>query len=209
LGTGTGSPRFGGEHVEAMLSASGRRLLVVGPCEVDDDPGRDVTQILTSLRPGQPGPVIEELGDSPSGKRKGAPVGFPRFKSRRSSRLSVRFTTGAIRCETRHAVLPRLGRIKLHENGADLVAKVEAGTARVISAAAGFERGRWFVSFTVDAQRPVLTPAQPGAVVGVDLGIKTLAVLSSGEQIPNPRHSNAGQRKIRRLSHAVSRRVGP
>ena len=49
MSTGTGSPRFGGEHVEAMLSASGRRLLVVGPCEVDDDPGRDVTQILTPL----------------------------------------------------------------------------------------------------------------------------------------------------------------
>jgi IS605 OrfB family transposase len=46
-------------------------------------------------------------------------------------------------------------------------------------------------------------------VVGVDLGIKTLAVLSSGEQIPNPRHANAGQRKIRHLSRAVSRRVGP
>jgi Probable transposase/Helix-turn-helix domain len=106
-------------------------------------------------------------------------------------------------------VLPRLGRIKLDEDGAGLVAKVEAGTARVISAAAGFERGRWFVSFTVDTQRPVLTPASPGAVVGVDLGIKTLAVLSSGEQIPNPRHSNAGLRKIRRLSRAVSRRVGP
>jgi putative transposase len=55
-----------------------------------------------------------------------------------------------------------------------------------MSAAVRFERGRLFVSFTVDAQRPVLTPARPDAVVGVDLGIKTLAVLSSGEQIPNP-----------------------
>jgi len=29
--------RFGAEYVEAVLSASGRRLLVVDPCEVDDD----------------------------------------------------------------------------------------------------------------------------------------------------------------------------
>jgi putative transposase len=82
------------------------------------------------------------------------------------------------------------------------------GTARVLSATAGFERGRWFVSFTVDAQRPVLTPASPDAVVGVDLGIKTLAVLSSGEQIPNPRHLSSALRKVWRLSREVSRRVG-
>jgi predicted site-specific integrase-resolvase len=41
--------RFGAEHVEAALSAAGRRLLVVDPAEVDDDPVRDVTKILTSL----------------------------------------------------------------------------------------------------------------------------------------------------------------
>jgi len=41
--------RFGAEYVEASLAASGRRLLVVDPAEVDDDLVRDVTEILTSL----------------------------------------------------------------------------------------------------------------------------------------------------------------
>lgn len=41
--------RFGAEYVEAALSASGRRLLVVDPAEVDDDLVRDVTELLTSL----------------------------------------------------------------------------------------------------------------------------------------------------------------
>ena len=41
--------RFGGEYVEAALTAHGRRLLVVDPAEVDDDLVRDVTEILTSL----------------------------------------------------------------------------------------------------------------------------------------------------------------
>lgn len=40
---------FGAENVEAALAAAGRRLLVVGPAEVDDDLVRDVTEILTSL----------------------------------------------------------------------------------------------------------------------------------------------------------------
>jgi len=55
---------------------------------------------------------LKNWGDSRTGKRKGAPVGFARFKSKHRSRGSVRFTTGATGCETRHAVLPRLGRIK-------------------------------------------------------------------------------------------------
>ncbi|SNQ50812.1 conserved hypothetical protein [Frankia canadensis] len=41
--------RFGAEDVEAVLSAQGRRLLVVDPAEVDDDLVRDMTEILTSL----------------------------------------------------------------------------------------------------------------------------------------------------------------
>jgi predicted site-specific integrase-resolvase len=41
--------RFGAEYVEAALFAQGRRLLVVDPAEVDDDPVRDVTEILTRL----------------------------------------------------------------------------------------------------------------------------------------------------------------
>ena len=41
--------RFGAEYVGAVLSASGRRLLVVDPTQVDDDLAGDVTQILTSL----------------------------------------------------------------------------------------------------------------------------------------------------------------
>jgi predicted site-specific integrase-resolvase len=41
--------RFGAEYIEASLSASGRRLLVVDPAGVDDDLVRDVTEVLTSL----------------------------------------------------------------------------------------------------------------------------------------------------------------
>jgi predicted site-specific integrase-resolvase len=41
--------RFGAECVEAALAASGRRLLVVDPGEVDDDLVSDVSEILTSL----------------------------------------------------------------------------------------------------------------------------------------------------------------
>jgi predicted site-specific integrase-resolvase len=41
--------RFGAGYAEAALAAQGRRLMVAGPPEVDDDLVRDVTEILTSL----------------------------------------------------------------------------------------------------------------------------------------------------------------
>lgn len=150
--------------------------------------------------------ALDAWSKSRRGKRKGRPVGFPRFRSKRKARPSVRFTTGAIRCETTHAVLPRLGRIKLHERSV-------ATGARVLSATVRFERGRWFVAFTVeqDVSRPA--PTRPDVAVGVDLGIKTLAVVATADgqvsEVPNPRHLGKELRKVRRLSRTVSRRRGP
>ncbi|MFD7877401.1 IS607 family transposase [Streptomyces sp. NPDC059766] len=41
--------RFGVEHLEAALSASGRRLVVLDPTETTDDLVRDMTEVLTSM----------------------------------------------------------------------------------------------------------------------------------------------------------------
>jgi IS605 OrfB family transposase len=153
--------------------------------------------------------ALKNWGDSRKGKRKGKPVCFPRFKSKRRARPSIRFWTGAIRCEERHAVLPRIGRVKLHENGRGLADLVAAGTARVLSVTVRLERGRWFASFTVETEVSRPAARLPDAVVGVDLGVKTLAVLSTGEQVPNPRHLSGALRKLRRLSRTASRRHGP
>ncbi|WP_406467546.1 IS607 family transposase [Streptomyces sp. NBC_01594] len=41
--------RFEVEHLEAVLSASGRRLVVLDPAETADDLVRDITEVLTSM----------------------------------------------------------------------------------------------------------------------------------------------------------------
>ncbi|MDQ1027103.1 putative resolvase [Streptomyces umbrinus] len=41
--------RFGVEHLEAVLSATGRRLVVLDPTETADDLVRDITEVLTSM----------------------------------------------------------------------------------------------------------------------------------------------------------------
>jgi putative transposase len=114
-----------------------------------------------------------------------------------------------LRCAARHAVLPRIGRVKLHEDGTRLAGLVAAGAARVMAVSVRFERGRWQAAFTVEQDSTRPAASNPDSVVGVDLGIKTLAVLSTGEVVPNPRHLDAARRKTRRLSRRVSRRQGP
>ncbi|WP_271190474.1 IS607 family element RNA-guided endonuclease TnpB, partial [Dactylosporangium matsuzakiense] len=148
---------------------------------------------------------------SRTGKRAGRQVGFPRFKSRRRSTPSVRFTTGAIRVEPdrMHVVLPRLGRLKLHESARKLARRLEAGTARIMSATVRRDGGRWHVSFTTEVDRAERTPARPASVVGVDVGIKHLAVVSTGELVDNPRHLVTAQQRLRALGRALSRKTGP
>ncbi len=41
--------RFGVEHLEAALSAQGRRVVVADPSEMDDDLVADMTEVLTSF----------------------------------------------------------------------------------------------------------------------------------------------------------------
>jgi putative transposase len=61
----------------------------------------------------------------------------------------------------------------------------------------------------VEIERHDPAPARPESVVGVDLGVKSLAVLSTGEVIANPKHLEIAQRELRRLQRQAARRIGP
>ncbi|MGW9027701.1 IS607 family element RNA-guided endonuclease TnpB [Streptomyces sp. NPDC055722] len=158
---------------------------------------------------------FDNYAKSKQGKRRGKKVQMPRFKSKRKARLACRFTTGTIRVEGdgRHVTLPRLGTIRTHEPTHKLLTRVQAGTARILSATVRHERGRWFVAFQVEVKREIQRVARPDAAAGVDLGVKTLAVMadSHGEirTVPNPRHLDAALKRLRRASRVVSRRRGP
>jgi putative transposase len=140
---------------------------------------------------------------------------MPRFKSKRKARLACRFTTGTIRVEAddRHVTLPRLGTLRTHEPTVKLLARVRAGTARILSATVRRERGHWFVSFQAEVRHDLERVARPDVAVGIDLGVKTLAVMadSTGEirEIPNPRHLDTALKQLRHASRTVSRRQGP
>ena len=155
--------------------------------------------------------ALKNWSDSRTGKRGGKPVGFPRRKTKRRTTASVRFTTGTIRVDPdrKHVTLPRVGRLKLHESARTLARRLDNGSARIMSATVRREGGRWHVSFTCEVERATGKPSRPTAVVGVDVGIHHLAVLSTGGIEPNPRHLDAARRRLRRLGRTLARRRGP
>ena len=150
--------------------------------------------------------ALKNWSDSRRGARRGELVGFPRFR-RRSQRDTCRFTTDPIRVDdTRHVTLPRIGRLRTAEATTKLLVRVTAGRARVLRATVSREADRWFVSFTCVVQRPVIADNDRDDTVGVDLGVLTLAALSTGELVPGPRPLRRAERRLRRLQRTMSRR---
>ena len=150
--------------------------------------------------------ALKGFSDSKKGSRAGTPAGFPRFK-KHHARRSCRFTTGAISvADDRHVQLPRLGHIRTKEPTTTLRCLLDQGGARVLSATVSEEAGRWFVSFTCQVERQDHRATQPEAVVGVDLGVKHLATLSTGAVVENPKALSRYQRRMNRLNRELSRR---
>jgi putative transposase len=149
--------------------------------------------------------------DSRKGRRAGGRVGFPRRKRKGRGRQACRFSTGTIRVEAdrHHVTLPRLGHLKTHESTSKLARRLEQGTARILAATISQQGGRWFVSFTCQVQRGQRRPRQPAARIGVDVGVRHLAVLSNGKQVANPRPLAGALRRMRRTSRQLARQRGP
>ncbi|HEY2957331.1 MAG TPA: IS607 family element RNA-guided endonuclease TnpB [Actinomycetota bacterium] len=155
--------------------------------------------------------ALKNWSNSKHGRRKGPKIGFPHRKTKHRTRPSCRFTTGIIRVEPdrHHVVLPRLGRIRTHESTRKLARRLEAGTARILSVTVSCTADRWYASFTVEVHRRIPEHARACGVVGIDAGVRHLAVLSTGQVVPNPRPLEQAQRRLRRLNRQLARRHGP
>lgn len=107
--------------------------------------------------------------------------------------------------EERRVKLPRLGWLRLLERG---YLPAESDTVHILSATVSERAGRWFVSLQVEEQKPEIF-ASSGTVVGIDLGVKTLATCSCGENehihYENLKALHTGARKLRRLQKKLSR----
>jgi putative transposase len=152
--------------------------------------------------------ALKNFSDSKHGRRKGRQVGFPRRKKKRHARVACRFTTGQIKVlsDRKHVQLPRIGVLKTHESTRKLARCLEKGTARILAATITRTADRWFVSFTCEVERIVPVDSGKRGVVGVDVGVRHLAVLSTGIVVPNPRALERSLHKLRRLNRELARR---
>ena len=125
--------------------------------------------------------------------------GFPKFKSRKTDPPRFRIPQ-RVRLEGSVVSVPKIGLIKV------ILHRPLEGVTK----GATFKReacGHWYISLVVEQQiapkvdRPIQTH------IGIDVGVKSLAALSSGETIENPRWYRTQTRKLRRAQKALSRKV--
>ena len=127
----------------------------------------------------------------------GKKPGYPRFKKKGVCRTSFRFSQ-SVSVKDASIKLPKIGRIRLKEHG-------YIPTDRPVKTVTISERtGRWYASVLIEDVEPKMVETTD-QVIGIDLGIKTLAVLSDGTQYENPKHLEASQQSIKKLSKRFAR----
>jgi putative transposase len=134
-------------------------------------------------------------------KKREKEVGFPKFKSRHNNN-NYNYTTNnqgeTIRLEGNRIKLPKIGfvKLKLHRKFNGLVKSATISQT---------PSGKYFISILVDTENIQLKPAINK--VGIDLGIKTFAVLSTGEIIDNPKYLRNSEVKLAQKQKSLSRKT--
>ena len=142
------------------------------------------------------GVAYKNFFDSLKGKRKGQKVGYPKFK-KKDNQQSARFTRGGFSLKGDKVYLTKIGKLKTFWSRP---LPSEPSSVTVIKD----RSNRYFLSFVVEVL-PVIRPAIYPSV-GIDLGIKTFAALSTGEKVSSPDYSKL-DKKIRRFQRRLAKRV--
>jgi len=125
--------------------------------------------------------------------------GYPRFKSRKNPVQSYtsKNNKGTIAIQGNRIRLPKLGWVRF--------ARSREVKGRIISATIRRNpTGKYFVSVLVETEIQPLPPSN--SRIGIDLGVKDFAVLSTGEAIANPKHLHKHGQQLIRWQRILSRR---
>lgn len=121
---------------------------------------------------------------------------YPRFK-KKGKHDSFYLANDKIHVRDKAVKIPKLGWVKMRES--------LRFSGKLLSATVSRIADRWFVSFNVEVKHPC-QPCKSHATVGVDLGITTLATLSTGEKIANPKALRTAERRLKRLQRQLSKK---
>ena len=144
------------------------------------------------------GAALKNYFDWRKGTRKGAKVGFPKFKTKKRSKQSFRLNNDKFTVDGHHIRIPHLGWVNM--------AEALRWQGKILGAVVSKVADWWFVSIRVEVEKPTPVPFAH-ASVGVDLGVKTLATLSDGVAFENQKLLRSHLNRLRRLSRSLSRRT--
>ncbi len=139
-------------------------------------------------------------------------TGFPKFKSK-SDKQTARFPVDAVSKNTfdeegsRLSLTKTIFGLKFECSNRDkqfLFANKDKICSITMSKNAANE---YHASILVDAPIQRKTVAPKGDFVGIDLGVKTLLVISNGEEVGNPKLLQKSERQLKRLQRNISKKV--
>ncbi len=124
---------------------------------------------------------------------------FPKFK-KRGKKDTFTTNTQSVLVRGKRIRLPKIGWIRMSQ---ELRYK---GTIKEVTVSRTAHK--WFVSLIIDIGKPeqVDNPST-SPVVGIDVGINTLATLNNGTKYDNPRPLKHYERKLKREQRKLSRKV--
>lgn len=132
--------------------------------------------------------------------KNGEKPGFPKFKSKKSRRQSYKSKCVGtnIKIVGGFVQLPKLGLVKCR------ISKEVKG--RILSATVSQNpSGKYFVALCCTDVEMEPLPST-GAVVGLDMGLKSFAITSDGVEYPNHKYLSKSARKLARLQRQLSRK---
>jgi putative transposase len=143
------------------------------------------------------GAALTNFRKSKLGERKGKRMGFPKWKSKRKGFGSFYLANDKFSIDDHWLTVPRLGRVNMTEPLRFI--------GKIVGATISYRAGWWWASIQVDV--PHDPPIHTGHTVGVDMGVKNLAVDSDGQVFENQKHLRRAYHTLRRLQRQLSRRV--
>lgn len=127
----------------------------------------------------------------------GKPHGWPRFKSRNKTtpsfyiaNIALKFNDHNVRFDKK-----RVGWVNMAES--------LRFDGKIMGGRISYRHGHWWLSIQVEIEQENLK--HNSDVIGIDLGIKYLAVTSDGQVFNNPKALYKTQRKLRRLQRKLDR----
>ena len=139
---------------------------------------------------------------------------YPRFKSKynkqsyrttciRSTYKNREYSNIELDLVNKKVKLPKLGLVNIRG-----YRNLKEISGRIINATIEKETtNKYYVSIVVEEKEFISSKVIPQSIVGIDLGIKDLVVISDGEKYNNPKEVLKREKRLKRLQRKLSRQI--